>query len=765
EEHARRPFDLEKGPLVRALLVLSGERESRLVVTAHHIVVDGTSFFGVFLPELSALYAAFARGQRSPLPEPSLQYVDFAAWQRRWLDEEVLAPKLAYWRARLAGSPELPLPTDFPRPAAATGRGARVPVVLPAALAQALRALGHGAGVSLFTTLLAAWKTLLFRYTGQADIVVGSAAAGRHLPEFDEMIGFFNNNLVLRTQLDGARSFLELLPEVGGVLREAREHQDVPFDRLVATLGVPRDPHRHPLYDNAIVLLPPLPPLPGEPLRASRFDLGTAKIGLHLELHQRPGGLVGHLEYQTELFAAATIERMVGHFRTLLEGVVADPTRRLSELPLLTPAERAQLAVWQGPAEIPPEPDLASLEQLLEAQAARSPEAIAVEHGARRLTYAELDARANRLAHDLRARGVGPEILVGLYVERSIEAMVAILGVLKAGGAYVPLDLSWPPERLRFVMKDAGLRLVLASAARAHELAESPARVVVLDEDRARSPQLACDGPLPRAAAGDLAYVIYTSGSTGTPKGVGVERRGLDGLARAQARRYGLQVGSRVLQIFPLHFDGSIADLAMAWPVGATLVLADREALPGADLALLLQREAIHAVALTPSALAVMPPAELPELRVLVAAGEALSEELVARWAPGRRMFNAYGPTEATVAAAIAECRAGDGKPSIGRPLEHVAAYLLDAALQPVPAGVPGELYLGGTGLARGYLNRPELTAARFVESPAAAPGMRLYRTGDLGKWRPDGTLELLGRTDRQIKLRGFRIELEEIEV
>ena len=761
---ARRPFDLREGPLVRALLLRLADDDTRLCVTAHHIIADGVSFFHVFLPELRALHAAFSRGEPSPLPEVALHMADFAAWQRRWLTEDVLAPKLAYWREQLASMTELELPLDHPRPARPTGHGARMKVTLSAELAAKLRDIAHRAGVTLFTTLLAAWKTLLHRHTGQDDIVAGSAAAGRPRPEFEPLLGYFNNTLVLRTQLDGALPFQELLPRVGKVLRGAREHQDVPFERLLAVADAPRNPERSPLYDTAFLLMPPLPP-ETDPLRwsASRIDIGTAKVDLYLELHQRPEGLVGHIEYNTDLFSAATVERWAGHYRTLLEAIARDPSQRLADLPLLTADEERHLAAWQNvdrPAT--PAGTWEGLEQIFEAHARRAPSAIALEQGEERLTYAEVDARSNQLAHLLRARGVGPEILVGLCFPRSVDAFIAILGVFKAGGAYVPLDPDSPSERLQFILEDAGARLVLTNTKCAAAL---PPGVSLLRLD-ADAPAIAVfprEALPPMAGPNHLAYVIYTSGSTGRPKGVLVERRGLGDFARAEASLFGLGVGSRVAQLFPLTFDGSVGDFTLAWSAGATLVLVDEaNSLPGPLLARFLREKDINAFETTPSVLAVLPHENLPSLRTLITAGEALPEKIAARWSPGRHLWNLYGPTEATVCCLAGEYLAGEGKPSIGRPLTHATVHVLDERGRPVPAGIPGELWIGGSGVARGYLNRPDLTATAFVEGKV--PGARAYRTGDRVKWRPDGTIEYLGRVDRQIKLRGFRIELGEIE-
>jgi amino acid adenylation domain-containing protein len=764
---ARRPFDLREGPLVRALLIRLTDTDSRLIVTAHHIIMDGVSYWHIFLPELQALYEAFSRGQPSPLPDLPYQYADFAAWQRRWLTEEELYPKLAYWRAHLADLTELCLPTDQPYPSRPSTRGASVPITLPAELMRRLRELGRRAGVSLFTTLLSAWKTLLFRYTGQGDIVVGSVASGRSRPEFDQVMGFFINNLVLRTRLDGTLRFIDLLARVSEVLRAAREHQDVPFDRLIAELTVPRSLNKHPIYNTMFNVIRLAPPSDPPTWSGDHFDTGTARVDLYLELFQGPSRLAGTIEYKQELYCPETIERMVGHFQMLLEGIVRDPEQRLSELPLLTPPEERQLSVWQGPVAPPlPDSEIPSLEQLFEAQAARSPEAIAVAHGGQQLTYEELNARVNQLAHYLRSQGVGPDTLVGLCMERSFDAVVGVLGVLKAGGAYVPLDPAYPSERLRFILEDADIKLLLTNKKHAGTVEQHRGPTVLLDEDWASIGQYGTDNPASLAAAGHLAYVIYTSGSTGRPKGVLVERKGLYHLAKAQERMFGLGVGSRVLHFFSLNFDGSVWDFTITWPVGGTLVLADQAAmLPGSNLAALLRAKDIHVVMLPPSALMMTPYQELPALHTLIAAGEALPEELVRRWAPGRRFFNAYGPTETTVVSVIAECHAGEGKPPIGRPFEFVEVDILDSAMRPVPVGVPGELYIGGPGVARGYLNRPDLTADRFIDNPSRErAGTRLYKTGDRVKWRPDGSIDYLERVDRQIKLRGFRIELGEIE-
>jgi len=757
---ARRPFDLATAPLVRALLMRVGEDQSWLVLTAHHIVIDGFSYFYVFLPELHALYAAFAAGQPSPLPALPLQYSDFTRWQRGWLTDERLAPQLAYWKTQVADLQDLDLPTDYPRSVQSALRGARCPVTLSPALTERLRALGRRCGVSLVTAVLSAWKVLLYRYTGQTDLAVGIPVSGRRQPQLNPLIGFFVNNLMVRTHLDESMSFAQLLERVHGVLQEARKNQDVPFERLVAMRDAPRTLNESPLYNTVCNLVPPVPFLPPE-WTVRRFDLGTAKCDLYLELCQWPSGLVGHIEYRTDLFSEATVARMAQHLQALIEDAIRDPEQQVSRLRLLTLPEAELIAAFQ---EGPPAPALPCLPQLFEAQVERTPDAVALVFEGQQLTYRELNRRANLLAHHLRGLGVGPEVLVGLCVERSFDMVVGVLGIHKAGGAYLPLDPGYPAERLHFMLQDSRVSLVLT-----HTQVQSARpwpRTLWLDTDWplvAGGPDM---NPPSLTRPEHLAYVIYTSGSTGRPKGVEIEHRGIPSMAKVIRDLLGLGVGSRVLQFSSFNFDVSVADITATLTSGATLVLAPRVSLiPGPDLARLLREQAISTMVLPPSALALVPPGDYPTLRSIIAAGEACPSDLVARWAPGRRFFNAYGPTEATVYTTFAECNDPTEIPPIGRPIPGTQVYILDRAMQPVPIGVPGELYIGGIGLARGYLRRPELTTERFCANPFATGGPRLYKTGDRVRFRPDGNIIFLGRTDRQIKLRGFRIELGEIEV
>jgi amino acid adenylation domain-containing protein/thioester reductase-like protein len=759
-KEAQQPFDLAAGPLVRATLLRLSEEDHVLLGTMHHIVSDGWSI-GVFIREIASLYEAFSAGRPSPLPELPIQYVDFALWQREWLQGQELERQLSYWKTRLAGLPILELPTDRPRPSMQRFQGAIHFFDVHPTLTQALRELGHNESVSLFMVLLAAFQVLLHYYTGQDDIVVGCPLANRTRSETQGLIGLFVNALVMRTDLSGNPRFRELLRRVHEVVLGAYEHQDLPFEKLVDELQPERDPSRHPLFQVAIVLNN----APFVPLELLQVDSGIAKFDLTLYIREAVDSLVGELEYNTDLFEDSTIHRMVEYFQFLLATIVADPERRLSDLPLLLEAERQQLLVaWNDTDTEAPQP--ICLHQLFEQQVALTPDAAALIFEEQRLTYRELNERANQFAHHLQTVGVAPEVLVGLCVERSPVMVVALLGILKAGGAYLPLDPTYPPERLAFMLEDSQAAVLVTQERLLPRLPEHRARVVRLDTDRDRIARERNDNPISPVKSQNLAYVIYTSGSTGKPKGVMVAHRGVGNMAAAQARAFGLRAEDRILQFASLSFDASIFEIVMALLNGGTLCLGTPASLlPGPALSQLLRDQAVTTATLPPSALAAMPVEEFPALRNMIVAGEACSAELVRDWASGRHFFNAYGPTEATVWASVAECVDGSEKPSIGRPIANTQIYLLDRQMQPVPVGIVGELYLGGTGLGRGYLHRPTMTAERFVPHPfSAVAGARLYRTGDLGRRREDGSVEFVGRVDQQVKVRGFRIELGEIE-
>ncbi len=769
-EEARRPFDLTPGsrrPLWRAFLVRSTEGEHRLLATFHHAVFDGESI-AVLERELAAVYPALLAGGESPLLSLTVQPADVAAWQRRWLNPETLAPHLAYFRERLAGVPAaLDLPADRPRPSRRTGRGVSRDLAIPPALDRGVRELARRAGATTFMTLLAAWAAFLRRVTGQEDLVIGSVLAHRDRPELEELIGFFVNTLPLRVASAGDPPFLDLLGTVRAAALGLYAHQDLPLEQLLDKL---RPAGGLPLLQAVLALhhnggrreL-----APGLTMAWHEEDTGAAQFDLLLDLEERPEGLAGRLVASADLFTPAAVERLARGWETLLAGAVATPEALVSDLPLLSETERQTLlADWGRSGEEPAWSG--SVPARIAALAGADPEAVAVlpaDPAAPPLTYGELAARAGRLARHLRERGVGRGVLVGVYAERVPETVIGLLAVLAAGGAFLPLDPTFPPERLELILADARVSLLLARGPLAATLPSGGAEVVLLDEAPAESPSA---GPLPEVEPGDLAYVIYTSGSTGRPKGVLIPHRGFLWAIEGLAARSRLGPESRVLQTASASFDASVWETWSALIRGATLVIGSREEiLPGAPLLATLRERGITNMFLPPSALAAMPEGasrELSGLVSLVVGGEASSPELVARWAPGRRLWNAYGPTEASICATMA--RLGeDGETPIGRPIADNRLLVLGRHGEIVPPGVAGELYLGGRGLAFGYLGRPDLTAAAFVPDRFSHDaGARLYRTGDLVRFRADGQLEFLGRADQQVKVRGFRVEPGEIE-
>jgi amino acid adenylation domain-containing protein len=764
------PFDLERDPLVRARLLRLGDEEHVMAATLHHVISDGWSM-GVFIRELTQLYEAFVEGRLSPLPDLPLQYGDFAVWQRGRLGGEVLDRQLGYWREQLRGLPAVELPTDFPRPPVQSHRGAGLWFRVPAETNARLKAVAREEGATLFMLLLAAWQTLLLRYTGQEDLVVGTPIANRTRREIEPLIGFFVNTLVLRGDLSGDPPFRALLHRARETTLGAYAHQDFPFEKLVEELAPERDLSRNPLF-SVLFALQNAPEeeleLAGIKLTWQWVDSTTAKFDLMLWTHEERGELVCLLEYATDLFRASTAERMRGHLVALLDGIVADPDAPLSRLPLLAPAERERiLAEWNDTArELPP----STLHGLVEAQAARTPERVALEFAGETLTYAQLDRRASALAAELAARGVGPESRVALCLERGPEMVAALLAVLKAGGAYVPLDPAYPAGRIAYVLADSGARVLVTQSALAGTLPEFAGDTVCVDEV-ADTDALSHSRTSALPHSQSLAYAIYTSGSTGRPKGVMVTHGAAVNLLHAMRERPGISPDDTLLAVTTLAFDIALLELLLPLTVGARVVLADRDtAADPVALADLLAASGATLMQATPATWKMLVFAGWEgdrSLRIL-SGGEALPGAIADLLRErGSVVWNLYGPTETTVWSTAHRVDGSEAVVPVGTPVANTRAYVLDAHLNPVPAGVPGGLYLAGAGVARGYLGRPDLTADRFLPEPfggAERGGARMYRTGDRARWREDGVLEFLGRDDHQVKVRGFRIELGEVE-
>ena len=768
-QEALRPFDLARGPVMRLRLLRLGEGEHVLLALMHHIVTDDWSVW-VFVSELAALYGAFSQGRPSPLPEPALQYGDFAAWQRSWLQGATLERQTAWWREGLRPPlPVLDLPADRPRPAVRTARGGRLRRTLPRRLADGLSARAQQADATLFIALLAVFDVLLCRYTGENDVLVGSPIANRHRVEVEGLIGYFVNVLALRGDLSGNPGFAEILGRLRETVLGAYEHQDLPFERLVEELAPVRGLSRGPLVDAFLILgNAPRPPgelVPGVRLALRELETGVAKADLSLFLEETGEGLAAVWEYSADLFDEPTVERMAGHLETLAAALVAAPESPVLDLPLLSAAERAQLASWNAEASARPGaevPSGATLHGLFAAQAARTPDRVALIAGEERVSYAALAARATELAARMRGLGVGPEVGVGIFLDRSAELTVALLATLEAGGFYVPLDPAYPAERVGFMLADSGCAVVLTRTALEEKLPAHRARVVLLDVMTFAAPSR----PALPAGPRNLAYLIYTSGSTGRPKAVAIEHRSAVARARWARREYSPLELSGVLASTSITFDMSVFEIFVPLAWGGMVILAENAlALP-----LLPARGEVRLVDTVPSAIAELLRAGgvPPSVVTVNLGGEALPRSLADQVyaQPGiERLYNLYGPSEDTTFSTWSRVeRESDRAPGIGRPLDGTQGWVLDARLSPAPVGVPGELHLGGEGLSRGYLGRPELTAERYVPDPfAAAPGARMYRTGDLACYRPDGSLDYLGRIDHQVKVRGFRVELDEV--
>ena len=771
-EEAVRPFDLEQGPLVRAILVRLADARHRLYLTLHHIIFDGVALYRVFLPELATLYEAFAAGRPSPLVEPPIQYADFARWQRATQPgSETWTKQLDYWRQNLHGAPVLQLPTDRPRPAAPSFRGAMERFALSRTATEALKFLGMRERASLYMVLLGVFTTLLHRYSGQEDLVVGTVTAGRKRPEVEPLLGYFLNPLALRLDCSDDPTFRELLARVRDVVLDALANDDVPFELVADAVEPQRDRRQSPLFQVTFSLEPPLPPLPAAwNLTQLDVETGAAKFELYLEVDERPDGAIGRFMYWTDLFERATIRRMVGHFQSLVCAIVADPGQRLSALPLMVETERRQLLEWSVVRA--PYPDRATIHETFTAMAGRAPDAVAVISGDQHLTYGALDHQTDVLADRLRELGAGRGAPVGVCLTRSLEFVVAVLAVLKAGGAYVPLEPTYPAERLRLMLGDTGATIVVTQTALHQRLALPAAHTVLLDAPASGvSPGPAAAGP---ATADDPAYVMFTSGSTGRPKGVAVPHRAILRLLFGQTyARFGSD--RTFLMTAAISFDASTFELWGSLLHGGRCIL-----LPAGDttptvICDLVRRHRITTVLLTAAVFNTVieeAPEALAGVEELLIGGEALSPAHVRRayaHLPGVTVVNVYGPTECTTFACVHPLAgppdADAPRVPIGRPIANTEAWVLDRRRALVPIGVVGELYLGGPGLAQGYFNHDELTAERFVAHPFdATPGARLYRTGDLVRWQADGLLDFVGRIDTQVKIRGVRIELGEVE-
>ena len=785
-------FDLAVDlPWRMALLRVENNRHI-LLITLHHIAADGWSL-GVLAEELCQHYTALitTTGESlAALPPLAVQYADYASWQREWLQGEVLDQQLAYWRQHLADAPALlELPTDHPRPAVQRYRGASLEFTLERSLVQDLRSLSAKEGVTLFMSLLAAFKALLYRYSGQRDLVVGTPIANRTMLESEPLIGMFVNTLALRSTLENEMRFADLLTQVRHLTQAAYEHQDIPFEQVVEALQPERSLSHAPLFQVMFVLQNNPQPdlsLPGLHLHWLTPPQESTRLDLTLSLMEHEGELLGWWEYNTDLFDKTTIERMVGHFQTLLAGIVANPQQCIGDLSLLTAAERHQLLVEWNDTQVDYPKDKC-IHQLFEEQVARTPDAVAVVMAREQrletrdqrladdespvsslqsLTYRELNARANQLAHNLRSIGVGPDVLVGICVERSIEMVVGLLGILKAGGAYVPLDPNYPQERLAFMLQDSDVPVMLTQAHLTESLPPIKVQVVCLDSDWVQIARNESNTPASDVQAENLAYVIYTSGSTGQPKGVQIRHRALTNFLWTMKEKPGITPNDSLLSVTTLSFD--IAGLELYLPLitgGKVIVLDQATTRDGLSLAQIITRSDATVMQATPVTWRLLLTSgwQGTSKLTLLCGGEALPLDLARHLHPcGSELWNMYGPTETTIWSLLYPIQMDDERIAIGRPIANTTVYVLDTTLQPVPVGVSGELYIGGDGLARGYLNCPELTTEKFISNPFGTG--RLYKTGDLARWLLDGNIEYLGRVDQQVKIRGFRIELGEIE-
>ncbi len=776
-QEAMATFDLANGPVLQVTLLQLESEHHVLLIKMHHIISDGWSL-GILVRELSTLYEAFAQGKSSVLPELPIQYADFASWQREWLTGEVLEKQLNYWKKQLSGiSPVLELPTDYPRPAEATFKSGIKSFQLDSNLTQKLGQLSQESGSTLFMTLLTAFFVLLSRYSGQSDLVVASPIANRNRREIESLIGMFVNTLVLRADLSDNPTFRELLERVRQTTLEAYTHQDLPFEKLVEELQTERNLSHNALVQVMFALQNNKMEawnLPGLRVSEMEFDFDFTRFDLEVHCWEVSSGIEAYCTYSTDIFEPDTIARMMGHFQTLLEAVVANPEQKVLQLPLMKSSELHQILVeWNNTKTDYPRDKC--IHQLFEEQVEKTPDAVAVVFEDKQLTYSELNSRANQLAHYLQSMGVKPEVLVGICVERSLLMIVGLLGILKAGGAYVPLDPNYPSERLAYMLSDAGVPVLLTQQSLVASLPEHQAQVVCLDSGWEAIANQGIQNPPSKVTAENLAYVIYTSGSTGTPKGILICHQSVVNFLVFINRCPGLTESDTFNAITTISFDIAALELYLPLIVGAKLVVVPREiATDGYQLLPQLWKSQATVMQGTPATWQMLLTSGLseqkPKLKVLCG-GEALSVQLAHELLEtGSEVWNLYGPTEATIWSTIYQLgdesksgESGNVITSIGSPIANTQIYILDSNTQPVPIGVPGELHIGGDGLARGYLNRPELTAEKFIVNPFEH-NSKLYKTGDLARYLPDGNIEFIGRIDHQVKIRGFRIELGEIE-
>ncbi|MBD2293367.1 amino acid adenylation domain-containing protein [Anabaena sphaerica FACHB-251] len=768
-EKARQAFDLSQAPLFRGMLIRISEQEHILLLTKHHIISDGWSW-QIFYRELAALYQGFCQNIPAKLPELPIQYADFARWQKQDLQEK--SHQLNYWKQKLKDAPPiLNLPTDYPRPAQQSFQGARTTIIIPQILTDALKSFSQQEGVTLFMVLLAAFKTLLYRYTGQTDLSVGTPVANRTHSEIENLLGCFVNTLVLRTDVSGELSFKELVKRVRETALAAYTHQELPFEQLVKELQPERTLSHTPLFQvmfvfqDAPMLVLQMPNLTLAPLI---IDNGSAKFDLTLYVEDTKQELIGFLEYNTDLFHADTVNRMVGHLQTLLEGVVANSQQSLCDLPLLTASERYQLLEEWNNTQVD-YPQDQCIHQLFEAQVEKTPDAVAVVFDNQQLTYQEVNTKANQLAHYLQKLGVKPEVLVGICVERSLEMIIAILAVLKAGGAYIPLDPAFPQQRLALMLEDSQALILLSQKHLIESLSTHKAQIICLDQDWENIATQEITNPKVKVKSDNLIYTIYTSGSTGKPKGVQIIHSNVVNFLTAIQQELHLTHADSLLSVTTLSFDIAGLEIFLPLIIGAKLILVSREvATDGIQLLQQLNNTSTTVMQATPATWRMLLDAGWQgksRLKVLCG-GEALPQNLAEKLSSrSAQLWNLYGPTETTIWSTIHQIQDPKQTIPIGRPLANTQIYILDKSLQPVPVGVTGEIYIGGAGVARGYFNRPELTQEKFIANPFSDnPGEKLYKTGDLGRYLANGEIEYLGRIDYQIKMRGFRIELSEIE-